>query len=282
VGTSGFPVYCPVCRHQIPADAQFCPDCGASQAAPARVPRPTPWQRARAIWSIHAGIARLLALTAIGLVLRWLASLQTPDRLWRQVFIYHLLRVWPVLTLWAAEAWFLDLLFHSQYYASLTRSRRVAFTLAICGFPAGLHALAMYVGPYPSRLLATVAITISVPLVGYATFVSVRQIARDFRHDMANSPEGLPFSTVGLLVPFLSLLIAAPPYADTNYAQPVIALFGVVALLCAAVGASKKSRVGWRTIVAAAVLTGVGLILSVVGYVALWLHIRNAIELMAG
>lgn len=281
MGTSAFPVYCRVCRHQIPADAQFCPDCGAPQAPPAPVPSPTLWQRACAIWSIHPGIARLLGLTAIGLVLRWLTSLRTPDRLWRQMFIYFF-RIWPVATFWAAEIWCLDLLFRSQYWAALRRSRRVAFTLAICGIPAGMYAVAMYVGTYPRQLLSTVAVSAGVPLLGYAVFVSIRQIIRDFRHDIANSPEGLPFSAVGLLVPFLSLLIAAPPYAETDYAQPLIALFGVVALLCAAVGASKKSRVGWRTIVTAAALTGCGLVISVVGYVALWLHIRNAIELMAG
>ncbi len=98
----------------------------------------------------------------------------------------------------------------------------------------------------------------------WASYLRWRQVYTD---DLRDSPEGLPFSLAAIL---LGVWTAFYPALDPERYYLTVA-FGIVAVLSAAIGASKRSRLGWVSISVAFAATGVGVARAVV---IIWVQLR--------
>lgn len=247
-----FPVYCISCKKTLSNSDAHCPHCGAVQAPPVILP-PTPlWTRLSArlgaYWWPVCLLAAAICLYAVQ-VLAPPAYVSQPS--WLRWFLALVLLWGPVALYLTAEMWVLLLFWQSVRFRSLHIAVRV--TAGIILFTASLlGAYAWLKWSLPGWLCFAVMSLLPICAVGLVSTVLLA--VSTIRHDVAHAPEGLPFSMIAFPIAAFSV-----PFFPA----------GVVSLVCAAIGASKRSRLGWFMVV-----TSVGLMLiGIVFFIPITIHI---------
>lgn len=244
-----FPCYCRSCRQQIPSDAHICPHCSASQHVRQSPATAGSWSLFRVARDLAIRYPVYVAATLVTLFLFVLSARLAPEAavLWGPSSVAAvLLRLSPWIPLIVLETYWLHWLVSNWRSLRPRRPSRRSF-LAAGGVGVVLACLPVIRNtPVGHTLYARASVLIVVPIVLCLLALFAMSVRRLYLDDRTNAPEGVPYSLVGLLLGFASSGAYKP--------DAVAPALGVVGLVCAAVGASKRSRLGWLAIAAAFIL----------------------------